>query len=152
VNTFKDKNDNEWNLSMTTGDLTAVRQATGVKLGEALRSESALVEALFTEPETFVRVLWVICEKQAAAKNVTPEQFGYGFDGPAIERATQALLESIADFFPRSAMAQAIKRRLPEMLTSLDKRAVQEMDKAMDTISKGNVGALPASSGLTQIH
>lgn len=65
-------------------------------------------------------VLWVLCEDQAAAMKIEPEAWADLFDGATIERATTALLEAVADFFPRSRIGKAIRENLPKMLADMD--------------------------------
>ena len=145
MNTFTDRDGRSWDLSLNVGLLARVRQTTGIELAKALKSEQALAEAIFAEPEKLVEVLYVICEAQAQKAGISPEQFGYGFDGEALERATQAMLESIADFFPRSALARAVKSRLPQILARADREMVSEAEKRLDSILSENAGGSPAS-------
>ena len=121
---FVDAKNRSWQLSLTVGDLLKVRAATGVDLGAALKSETALGELLFGDPATLVATLFVLCESQAATQAVTPEEFGYGFDGPTLERATESLIGAVADFFPRSRIGKAIRQNLTRVLDTADAAAV----------------------------
>lgn len=156
--TFKDKNGGEWNLSLTVGLLGRIRERTQVDIGKAMRSNDGLAEVLFAEPETLVRILWIVCEQQAEKREASPEQFADLFDGPTIEGATEALLGAVADFFPRSKISKLIKARLPEMLAKMDEQSEKEvnrmLDQALAKISTpseppGSLPALPASTPQT---
>lgn len=132
--TFKDRENNEWELTLTYGSASAVKGATGVNLA-AVSKSADWVDLLFSDPENLVKVLWVMVADQAEKKGVTAERFGYGFDGPALERAGAALGEAIADFFPRSRIAKAIREGLPKVLAAADEKAVKEIEKALLTAS-----------------
>lgn len=129
--TFTDCKGREWDFKLTVGLLTEVREATGVKLGEILRSETALSDFLFADPETVGRVMWCCCREQAEAAGVAPESFAAGFDGPTLEAATEAFLGSVADFFPRSKIGAAIKANLPAVLAKADERGVRAVEAAV---------------------
>lgn len=120
----------EWPVSITVGDQLEIQRQTGVNVGAAFKSVDALSEMIFSDPAKLVQVLWVLCEPLAKQRDIEPEQFGYGFDGATIEGATEALLEAIADFTPRSAIGQAIRRNLKKVLAQADKAAADAIDKA----------------------
>lgn len=127
---FTDAKGRNWFLSLTVGDQLHIQRETGVDVGKAFKSVDALSDMIFADPATLVKTLWVLCESQAEKANITPEQFGYGFDGATLEGATEALLEAIADFTPRSAIGQAIRRNLKKVLAQADKAAADAIDKA----------------------
>ncbi len=93
---FKDKNGKEWILALDAPTIKAVRSACTVDLAGL---DGAAYEALVNDAVLLVDVLWVICREQAQRDGVTDVQFGRALVGDAIEAATSAMLESIADFF-----------------------------------------------------
>ncbi len=127
---FTDVAGRAWTLTLTVGSLIDVRRETGVDLAGALKSESALSDLIFGDPATLVSLLYVLCETQAKAAGVTPEQFGHGFDGRAVEAATEALLTAVADFFPRSRIGQAIRRNLAATMERAEDAAIRAIDAA----------------------
>lgn len=142
---FKDRLGREWALDLTVGDLPAIKDALGVDLGQALRTGEGMAEFLFADPSALVRVLWVLAEQQATAKDVSPESFARGFDGPALERASDTLMGAVADFFPRSRIGRAIQENLPGMLREME-------DAAISQISKASAGSSPGSPASTLGH
>lgn len=130
---FTDCEKRTWKLSLTMGSVNAVKRETGVNL--ALASKTAdWVDVLFGDPERIVSVLWVLCEPQAKEAGVDAESFGYGFDGPTLEAAGMALAAAIADFFPRSRIAQAIREGLPKVMDAADQRAVEAIQRNISTV------------------
>lgn len=148
--TFRDGKGRDWDLRLTVGTLTEVREATGVRLGDAFRDEAALAGLLFADPEQLGRVLWVVCRERAEAAGVTPEDFAAGFDGPALERAVEAFLGSVADFFPRSKVGAKIRESLPAVLEQMDRHAVTAVETAMRKLTSSgsatNSAASPAAT------
>lgn len=138
---FKDAQGREWMLSLTVGDQLEIQRQTGVNVGAAFKSVDALSEMIFSDPATLVKTLWVLCEKQAKQASVEPEQFGYGFDGVTIEAATEALLEAIADFTPRSAIGEAIRANLKTVLMQSDRMAIEAMNKAIQLATSSNIAS-----------
>jgi hypothetical protein len=128
---FKDKEGREWDVTLNVGVIGALRRDANFELGKAATAER-FAETLFADPEQFVRVLWVIVEKQAEKAGVSPEEFGYSFDYETVGRATEAFMEAIIDFFHRPAAAKAIKAKLPALLKSIDKQIVTGMEATME--------------------
>lgn len=145
---FKDAKDREWDLALNVGLLGKLRKEAGFDLGKNTTAER-LSETLFADPEMIVRVLWVLCESQAEKTGVSPEEFGYGFDGPSINSAITAFIEAIIDFFHRPAAATAMKAKLPQMMGSFDQKVqtigLAAMDQAI-SILNDSAGVLPESS------
>lgn len=142
VATYADRHGREWAISLTVGDFPRLK-AAGVDLGAVLRDGQALADLLFCDPERLGRAVWTLCETQAARAGVTPEQFADGLDGPALERLGEAMGEAIADFFPRSKVAAAIKGNVKASLEAADRAMVAALT------SKLTAGGSPAPSAST---
>lgn len=135
---FVDVNGVEWTLRLTVGMLADIKREAKFDLGEALKSETALAGLFEISPGKLVELLWVMCETQAIAKGVSPQQFGYSFDGATVGAATEALLMAIADFFPRAKVARAIRANLPELLDKMDTHIIQQMTNKTSKAFVGN--------------
>lgn len=146
---FEDSSGKVWTIQLNVGLVGQLRREAKFDLGGAVRDGEKLAELLFTDPEILVGILWVCCEPQAQTLGVSAEQFGFGFDGPAISRAVDALLEAIIDFFHRPATAAAMKAKMPTLLNDLDQKMTAALEKQADSISSPNAGSLPASSAAT---
>lgn len=125
---FKDPDGIEWKLRLTVGAVTDVKAATGVDIGTVTKSDAAWVQFLFGDSEKLVALLWVLCEKQASERGVTPEAFARLFDGTTLEAAGSALAGAIADFFPRSRVAAAIRQSLGRILEAADEKGIAEIN------------------------
>lgn len=151
--TFTDLNGDEWKLRLTVGTLADLRRDAGLDLSRALRSADALAEVLFGDPENLAKALWVLCETQARERNLSPEDFAHRFDGPTIERATEALLAAVADFFPRTRVGQELRENQKKLLEAMDKTLVngvrERVEKATISLrtssdSADTSGSIPA--------
>lgn len=148
---FTDCKNREWTLRLTVGLMTDVRECAGVRLGDVLRDEAALGALVFGDAEALVKTLWVLCREQAEARGVTPEEFAHGFDGPTLEKAVEAFLGSVADFFPRSRVGQKMRENLPAILADADRRGVEAVEAAVrrSATSNGPGTNSAASAGST---
>jgi hypothetical protein len=126
VKRFKDEAGREWVLRLSVGLIEAVRQRLTVNLADtSARSFFALAD----DPVALVNVLWVLVEKQAGERQVTAADFGESLVGDAIDDATAALLEAIADFFPRR------KRELFRKILEAARGTVAEAERmAIETL------------------
>lgn len=144
---FTDHTGQEWKLHLTYGAAMDVQRETQVNL--ALTSkDSNWADLLFGDNGRLVSVLWVLCEEQAKELGVTPEKFGYRFDGPTLEAAGNALAHAIAGFFPRSKIAEAIGVGLPKLMAEADRKAIEQINRNISTAcdSAGSSPELPEST------
>lgn len=147
---FRDPDNREWKLRLTVGGVADVKRDTGVDIGSITQSDTKWIEFLFGDSARLVQVLWVLCEPQATKAGISPEQFGHLFDGPTLEAAGMALAGAIADFFPRSRVAQAIRQSLTKILDAADRKMVAMLEEKSSTFSEpvtnspGSAESIPA--------
>jgi hypothetical protein len=143
--TFQDAVGRNWRLAITVADLPRVR-AAGFDLSRVYRDEAGFAALLDLDPELLGRVLWSLCESQALAASVTPEEFAAGFDGPTLTQAVDALADAVLDFRYRPAIARQLKARRAELTSELETLATRAMTTG---ISNANAGGSPASLAST---
>jgi hypothetical protein len=142
--TFKDKTGFDWDLELTTGRIQKVKSETGVNLALASK-EMSWLDAVYSDNEKLAAILYSICEKQAKAAGVEPEEFADRLTGPVLGAAGEALAVSVCDFFPRSKVAQALKTKLAQVMREADAKAVAAIESPPSTDSPKPTGA-PASA------
>lgn len=102
---FKDQTNREWVLRLDAPKIAAVRRDCGVDLAAL---DGTAIERLRDDPVLLVNSLWVLCRSQAGA-GTSDQMFGESLVGDAIDRATDALIEAIADFFPTRRKEMLLK-------------------------------------------
>jgi len=148
---FKDNADGEWQISIDAPLIKQCRQDCGVDLVDA-EGEAKAFDRLATDPCLLVDTLWVLCRKQAEAKQVAQDQFAERITGDALERATDAMLAAIADFFPkrRAALLRTVAAKAQTLRAAgidaalnrindpaLEKRLIESIDQKIgDAIEK----------------
>ena len=164
MRTFQDNAGRSWTVTLNVWTVKKVRDLLQVDLldlgGDEAKPGNGLLYRLIADPVLLVDVLYVVCREQAEGANVTDEQFGRAMAGDAIDGATKAFLEELADFTP-SPRDRARARKVIEATWKLIDRAQDVLDaKADGEIERAAEAALsalgsssgnsPASSGPTQ--
>lgn len=133
---FSDSQGRDWPLVISIAHVGELKRDAGFDLGKA-GDEVAFAKALFGDPVTIANVLWVLVRKGAGS--VTQEEFFAALDPDAVERATDALLEAIADFFHRRRSGP-VKARIPELMAAVDKAHEKKMQSIFNATLKRLVG------------
>lgn len=123
---FKDSSGRDWKLKLNYGLILDVKDQTDLDLDALLSNPKVFAEIILANPKKLIELLWVICEEQAKAYDVTPRDFGRMFDRETLDTSTNALIESIVDFYQRSSAGKVIRNKLPEILRKMD----DELEKA----------------------
>jgi len=93
---FADLAGRVWVLALNYGLAKRIEKELGVDFTNA--HNGRCFQQLGQDDALFVAVLFAICEKQAEAEGVTPEQFAEGLAGDQIEAAGDALAECVKLF------------------------------------------------------
>jgi len=142
MRTFKDNAGRTWSLTLNVWTVKKVRDLLGLDLLDlggdaATRDKPGLLFRLIADPVLLVDVLYVVCRDQADGASVTDEQFGRAMGGDAIDAATKAFLEELADFTP-SPRDRARARKVIETTWAM-------IDKAQDVLDAKAEKELPAA-------
>ena len=115
MHSFADRHDHTWKLDITIPDTHRVRRELDVDLLDLQTYEKLTIDWVL-----LAQVLWVLCREQAEQQNVSEEEFGRGLAGEAIDRATEALLEAVVDFFPprRRRLLQQVHAKAQQLETA----------------------------------
>lgn len=144
---FTDKAGREWAVELTVGDLAALRKEAGFDLSPCFTGKADLIDLIYGDHERLARALWVLCEADATRAGVTPEQFGRALPGRVLAAAGDALLEAVADFRHRPAVAAQVKAHLPTALATMEARLTKVVtDQMTSNGSAGNSPGSPAGS------
>ena len=128
MRTFKDSEGREWIVGVTVDTVKRVRGTLDVDLLEAASGDVFM--RLASDPILLCDVLYVVCKPQADERQISDEDFGRSLNGDVIEKATDAFLEELIDFFPQGR--RKVMRRLKERSTELTDRAMESILKRAD--------------------
>ena len=152
---FDDNAGRSWTLRIDVSAIRRVREALDVDLLDL--AGGPLLERVAGDPVLLVDILYVLARGQADQQNVDAEAFGAAMVGDAIDRATGALLEALADFFP--SRKAALMRKVTEkgqvlaerLLARAEKRVADgDLDEAMEALAEesgGSASNSPPSEG-----
>jgi chorismate mutase len=114
MSSFKDARERQWLLQLNVSNIRAIREKHKVDLASL---EGKAFDQLEADPVLLVDVLHTLCEEQIEKEKITPAEFGESLVGDAIDNATAAMLQAIADFFPKSKreMVQTLARKTQAM-------------------------------------
>lgn len=127
MKTFKDAIGREWVVDVNVATARAVRDILKVDLFSLFEKEAG---RLFADPCLTVDVLYVLCRKQCDDRKVTDVEFGSGMSGDALLEGTNALIESVIDFFPssRRPVLRAMVKKATELQTVMTERALTQIE------------------------
>lgn len=160
-----DNLDRTWSTAITVNTVKRVQQLTGVNLLAVF--DGGLLNRLADDPILLVNTLYAVCKPQADQRDVTEEAFGELLVGDTIERAAEALVRGIIDFFPSDrrevlgrlwtatgkAQTEAFKlvtskldtQNIEAAIQSLMKQTGERIDRELESL-RGGSGNWPASS------
>jgi len=157
MKSFTDNETRTWTLTINVNAVKRVRSLVDVDLMRVLDGD--LLERLVGDPVLLCDVIFALVRPEADSKNVTDEDFGRSMAGDAIDRATQALLEELVDFFPegrRKVLAKALERfkvleskALALAETRLDDPQLEQRIEAClraDTHRQAELASMPGSA------
>jgi len=113
---FVDEQGRTWGLRVDVTSIRRVRELVGIDLTKCLDSKEAL-QGLVDDVVRLVDTLHALCKTQCEHRSIDAESFANALYGDAISRATNALMESIIDFFPqgRGKILRQIWNKAQEM-------------------------------------
>ena len=155
MRTFTDAEGRDWLVTINVATVKRVRAACDVDLMAVVEEQCKLLAQFVDDPVLFGDVLYVVCQAQANERGVTPEQFGEMLANDLLQKATDAFLEALVDFFPQETKRTAL-RRLLEKIHRFQKTALKlaieqlenpELDKRIDdAIAKAMKSGKPLTS------
>jgi len=152
MKTFKDNAGRTWSVSV---DVDAIRRVrTALKVNLTSTDFAAVLEQLLSDPVLLCDVLYVICKPEADRQKISDEDFGRSMAGDAIEHATAAFLEELANFTPNPRDRARVQRVIRAMWDLAEKtRDVAERNLEAEIAkvmtSGPTSGGSPDSSGST---
>lgn len=136
MHTFKDNKDRLWNVHL---DIAAAKRIVGVTgediltlIDEDQEPKQSLLYRLQHQPILLCDMIFAICQPQADAQGITQDDFGGAMRGDAIDHATHAMLEEVADFTPNPRD----RARAKAVLTANDTANRKLRDRLAEIVDK----------------
>lgn len=163
MHSFRDNAGRTWPVSI---DVNAVKRIRDTCDFDPLKIDDGPAWRRFAEdPVLVVDALYATCRPECDARDISDEEFGRALVGDAIEEATAAFLEALADFFPSPAKRNLLRRALrwAQQETRNGERRIEEalangeIDRLMDGAVRaastpgGSSTNSPGSSGSTPV-
>ena len=92
---FTDSKGRAWEIDITGGAVARLRDSADVDLRDILNEQKPLFEQLYDDELKLCAVAWALCEPQAKAAGVSPEEFAAGMGGDALEGAYRAIPDDV---------------------------------------------------------
>jgi len=154
MSSFKDNQGRSWQIAVTINTVKRVRSLLDIDLLAIV--DGKLLERLVNDPVLLVDVLYAVVKPYADEEGISDADFGDALAGDAIDAATTALLEGLADFFPqrrRELLHRALGKLREVEARAMDlaeeKLADPSLDLEIQRILGDSSTASPASSAAT---
>jgi len=103
---FSDGQGVQWLLTLNTTLCRRMRDELDLDIADLQSGEAFL--GMAADPIKFGALLWLLCEKQADARKISPESFGELLTGDVLDAAFEALMGAIV-LFTRAPMRGAVQ-------------------------------------------
>jgi hypothetical protein len=120
---FTDSQGKVWQVPITIGTAKRVKELLKVDLLQPLEGDPPLLTRIGTDLIFLCDLLFVVCKPQADQRGVTDAQFAECLAGEALQAASEALAEGLADFFRqfgRSDVTAAIQKQREVIRRAVD--------------------------------
>jgi hypothetical protein len=130
---FKTIDGTEWQVVVNVATIKRCMDDTGLRLTDLFASEAKIGE-FFADDVRFCEVLFSVIRPQADAADKTLDDFLAGIDGTVIEKAVEALLAEVADFFqePRKGLIKKTLARYQAAHSKLVTEGVLAAEKRIE--------------------
>ena len=113
MRTFKDNQGREWNLAINVDAVKRVRSLLDVNLLDV--TDGKLLERIASDEVLMVDLVYALLKPEADSRDISDEDFGRAMAGDAIDRAYEAFLEELTDFFRNPARRELLKKALKKL-------------------------------------
>lgn len=129
MKTFKDTAGRTWSLSLTIGSAKKIRDLLEIDLfGDDI---STIVTDLASDPVRLAGVLWVLVADEAAAKDISEDDFFGAFSGDVIEAVTDLFLEELVQLYPEKK--RIILHKILEKIRSAELRILEQAQAMVES-------------------
>lgn len=140
---FYDDLDRQWRIQINVGTVRKVRRVFSEDGKPFDLMDPNLPTRLANDPALFADLLWELVDK-TEHPGVEPEEFAQGLGGDGIEKASEAFIEALFDFFPSAR--RDLNRAIYQNVRTEQSRIIQETIAKLNATSSKDVSSSPGSS------
>jgi hypothetical protein len=134
MHVFKDTEGRAYSIEVNVLAIKKVRAHCNINLLDVLDVEQGsegLLARLADDPVLLAEILYAICVPDQEKTGESENAFMAAMAGEVVEQATMALLEEIADFFPKAK--GALLRKVLEMARGQERKAVEAIEQMLQS-------------------
>ena len=134
MHTFIDKKNRTWKIDLNFYVVRQIRERCQINLDNIIEEKAKPIEILANNPQKLVDTLFVICEEQLKAADLTDIDFAKGFGGDTLELATKAFLEELYEYLPSSS--RRILKPMLEWSQAEQEKSIVEIEQILQDPAK----------------
>lgn len=131
---FVDNAGRTWVIQIHAYAVKELRDLLDVDLYGLIDDNLQPLGKLLGDPIKLVDVIYCLCSDQAEKAGVTDRDFGRAMAGDSIEKAADAFVEELTDFFP-NAQVRANLRKALETILIIRNRLMAEANKELEQLN-----------------
>jgi hypothetical protein len=148
---FTDNRGREHELVITVSTIREIKKTFNFDVAKLLLEDSKELAKMIDDPIIMCEICYTVAEyRKPAADRMKVEEFYDGLSGDCLDAALKALLESVADFYPRSEQ-RAFLRSLTEKAISVESKAYAKAKTKLDAMSTDQLLELAEKTGKSQV-
>lgn len=142
---FIDTNQREWEIKLNVGLIEDISEQTGIDLDEMMQEKSNMSKLVFASPRKLVEILYVCCQDQITKIPLTPREFASGFNRESLDSASNAFLEALILFYPRTSAGKVLAEEFPQLLAKMDAEITRKTRESLKGAFSATATDLPES-------
>ncbi len=147
MKTFADNEGRTWLIAINVRAVKLCRALVDVDLYGLAGDGFAGLGRLLGNPVQFVDALFVLCQAQCKERGLSDEDFGAALGGDSLQRAADAFVEELIDFFPDPRVRTGLKKVM-ELSRTVQTKLLEEMETRAASVDADSIARqLIASSG-----
>lgn len=134
MSNFKDTAGRNWVFTCNVFTLARCKKETGIDLARSIEKGATVVDSITGDVSIFFDVLCSLLQEQMEKVGIDAQGLGEAInDEDVVIEATQALVRSVIDFFPKSR-SKTLRTAFDRLWNLTAQKAEAEQDKAIATI------------------
>lgn len=133
---FKDNKKQDWIVKVNVGTYRALKNDLDLDL---MAFDTAMNDRIMDDPSLICDILFICCEDQAKARNISDIQFAEGLNGDSLRDGVNAFLEGIVNFTQNPKRQEALREMLRLIMEGED-LILDEVLKGIKSITLNELG------------